>query len=43
MIKKVKVLSVSPPLGDGALSSRILEGVVGNSFAYPKETEDRRY
>ena len=29
--------------GNGALSSRILEGVVGNSFAYPKETEDRRY
>ncbi|MDY3041479.1 ATP-binding protein [Streptococcus pluranimalium] len=29
--------------GNGALSSRILEGVTGNSFVYPKGTEDRRY
>lgn len=29
--------------GNGALSSRILEGVTGNSFVYPQETEDRRY
>lgn len=29
--------------GNGALSSRILEGVTGNSFAYPKTMEDRRY
>ncbi|MGV3408468.1 ATP-binding protein, partial [Streptococcus agalactiae] len=29
--------------GNGALSSRILEGVTGNSFAYPKDMEDRRY
>lgn len=29
--------------GNGALSSRILEGVTGNSFVYPQGTEDRRY
>lgn len=29
--------------GNGALSSRILEGVTGNSFVYPKERLDRRY
>ncbi|TWT12056.1 ATP-binding protein [Streptococcus sp. sy004] len=29
--------------GNGALSSRILEGVMGNSFVYPKDMQDRRY
>lgn len=29
--------------GNGALSSRILEGVTGNSFVYPKDMDDRRY
>lgn len=29
--------------GNGALSSRILEGVTGNAFAYPKDMQDRRY
>ena len=29
--------------GNGALSSRILEGVIGKSFVYPKDMDDRRY
>ncbi|WP_184493538.1 ATP-binding protein [Streptococcus suis] len=29
--------------GNGALSSRILAGVTGNSFKYPDDMEDRRY
>ena len=40
--KEIKTL-YADDYGNGALSSRILEGVVGNSFAYPKETEDRRH
>lgn len=29
--------------GNGALSSRIFEGVAGNVFVYPKGTKDKRY
>lgn len=40
--KEIKAL-YTDNYGNGALSSRILEGVTGNSFVYPQETEDRRY
>ncbi|HEQ3179425.1 prophage LambdaSa2, DNA replication protein DnaC [Streptococcus pyogenes] len=40
--KEIKAL-YADNYGNGALSSRILEGVTGNSFAYPKDMEDRRY
>ncbi|HER5596260.1 TPA: ATP-binding protein [Streptococcus pyogenes] len=40
--KEIKAL-YADNYGNGALSSRILEGVTGNSFVYPQETEDRRY
>lgn len=40
--KEIKAL-YADDYGNGALSSRILEGVTGNSFVYPKEMEDRRY
>lgn len=40
--KEIKTL-YADNYGNGALSSRILEGVTGNSFAYPKDMEDRRY
>ncbi len=40
--KEIKAL-YADNYSNGALSSRILEGVTGNSFAYPKDMEDRRY
>ncbi|XCY62377.1 ATP-binding protein [Streptococcus iniae] len=40
--KEIKAL-YADNYGNGALSSRILEGVTGNSFAYPKNMEDKRY
>lgn len=40
--KEIKSL-YADDFGNGALSSRILEGVTGNSFVYPKDMEDRRY
>lgn len=40
--KEIKRL-YADDFGNGALSSRILEGVTGNSFVYPAETQDRRY
>ncbi|VTY17532.1 ATP-binding protein [Streptococcus anginosus] len=40
--KEIKLL-YADDYGNGALSSRILEGVTGNSFVYPQEMEDRRY
>lgn len=40
--KEIKAL-YADDYGNGALSSRILEGVTGNSFVYPKDMDDRRY
>lgn len=40
--QEIKVL-YADDYGNGALSSRILEGVTGNSFVYPKDMQDRRY
>ncbi len=39
---EIKIL-YADDFGNGALSSRILEGVTGNSFVYPKDMDDRRY
>lgn len=40
--KEIKTL-YADDYGNGALSSRILEGVTGNSFKYPADMQDRRY
>lgn len=40
--KEIKSL-YSDDFGNGALSSRIFEGVTGYSFVYPKDMQDRRY
>lgn len=40
--KEIKAL-YADDYGNGALSSRILEGVTGNTFVYPQGMEDRRY
>ena len=40
--KEIKAL-YADDYGNGALSSRILEGVTGNTFVYPQGIGDRRY